>query len=369
MKAAILFVGLFTLLPYAVAEDAKPRAGRLPAGCEVVMSPGMRITATTPVGTIAITAVDERTRAYTWDGATRAVVMTPRATQWYGSLGLVNPGAGEHWRDHHGITRCVTEEGQQQFKTVEEALKWIKERNCWPFVYRDDGLMVGWNKNLPRKQLNVEVWQILIDGKKPKRLPGSYNDKIVVETVETETVPLVKAVASNDLKAVTALLAKAANANVKNSMEVPVLVMAIRLGSAPMVEALLKNKADPNVRNVDTDLTPLWEALGLKAADGTEIVKLLVAAGADVNTASRKEEDLLAGMTPLMLAAVSGSEDLVQLLLAKGADVNAKTPSGLTALLMAKSCESAKNRGVIRRLEAAGAKESSPWWFPSSKSK
>jgi len=29
-----------------------------------------------------------------------------------------------------------------------------------PFVYRSDGLMVGWGKNLARKQLSVEVWQI-----------------------------------------------------------------------------------------------------------------------------------------------------------------------------------------------------------------
>ncbi|MFI5460653.1 MAG: ankyrin repeat domain-containing protein [Isosphaerales bacterium] len=317
----------------------------------------MRITATTPVGTIAITAVDELTRSYTWDGATRAVFMTPRATPWYGSLGLFNPGAGEHWRDHHGITRGVTEEGQQHFKTVEEALKWIKKRDWWPFVYRDDGLMVGWDKRLPRKQLNVEVWQILIDGKKPKRLPGSQDDKIVVETVEPETVPLVRAVASNDLKAVTALLAKRANANVKNSVEVPVLVIAIRCGSAPMVEALLKNRADPNVRDVDSDSTPLWEALDLEAADRTEIVKSLLAAGADVNAASRKEEDLLEGVTPLMIAAAGGSEDLVQLFLDKGADVNAKTPSGITALWMAKSSGLADNKGVIRKLEAAGAKK------------
>ena len=258
MKAAIGFLSILALLPYALADDAKPRASRLPASCEVVMSPGMRITATTSVGTIAITAVDELTRSYTWNGATRAVEMSPRASRWYGSLGLVNPGAGEHWRDHHGITRCVTEEGRQHFKTIEEALKWIKERDWMPFVYRDDGLMVGWDKNLPRKQLSVEVWQILIDGKKPKRLPGSQDVKIVVETVETETVPLVKAVASNDLKAVTALLAQGADANVKNSAEVPVLVMAIRRGSAPMVEALLKNKANPNVRDVDTDYPPSW---------------------------------------------------------------------------------------------------------------
>ena len=123
-------------------------------------------------------------------------------------------------------------------------------------VYRDDGLMVGWYKDLPRKMLRVHVWQILINGKKPTRLPGSQDDKIVVETVAMKNVPLVEAVANNDLKAVTALLAEGADANVKNSVEMPVLIMAIRRGSARIVEALLKHGADPNVRTVDTDLTP-----------------------------------------------------------------------------------------------------------------
>ena len=122
----------------------------------------------------------------------------------------------------------------------------------------------------PEKKLDVHVWQILIDGKKPTQLPGSQDDKIVVETVETETVPLVKAVASNDLKAVTALLAQGADANVKNSVEMPVLVMAIRRGSAPVVEALLKHGADPNVRDVDTDFTPLLQAVSLDAPAGRD---------------------------------------------------------------------------------------------------
>jgi hypothetical protein len=351
MKAAVLCLSLLALLSNALADDAKPRASRLPVGCEVVMSPGMRITATTSVGRITITAVDELTRSYTWDGATRAVEMSPRATRWYGSLGLFNPGAGEHWRDNRGITRCVTEEGQQHFKTVEEALKWIKERQYHPFVYRDDGLLIGWHKTLPRKQLNVEVWQILIDGNRPKQLPGSRNDKIIVETVETETVPLVKAVANDDLKRVTALLAEGADANVKNSVEIPVLVMAIRRGSAPIVEALLKNRADPNVRDVDTDSPPLMEAL-----DRPDIVKILLVAGADVNAASRKEGDLLMGMTPLMLAATDGSEDVVQVLLDNGADIDAKSGSGFTALSLAK-LDSEGNKGVIRKLEAARARK------------
>ncbi len=310
------------------------------------MSPGMRITATTSVGTIAITAVDELTRSYTWDGASRAVLMCPRTSRWYGSLGLYNPGAGDHWRDHNGIRRCCTDEGQQHFKTVEEAKKWIKE--CGPFVYRDDGLLVRWEKTLDREQLSVYVWQILIDGKKPKQLPGSRNDQIVVETVETETLPLVKAVACNDLKKVIALLAQGANPNARNCVEIPVLVMAIRRGSAPVVEVLLTSKADPNIRDVDTDETPLLEAI-----DQANIVKLLLAAGADVNAAIRNY-DLLMGMTPLMSAAMVGNEKVVQLLIDKGADVNARSPDGATALSWAKELG---HKGVIRELEAGKAKK------------
>ena len=255
MKAAVLFLSSLALLPGALADDNKPRTGRLPATCEVVMSPGMKITATTSVGTIAVTAVDELTRSYTWDGATRAVEMQPQKSRFFGSLGLFFDGVTVHWREHHGIARCSTEEGQQHFKTVEEVMKWIKDPERMSPVYRDDGLMVGWFKDLPRKMLDVHVWQILINGKKPTRLPGSQNDKIVVETVAMKNVPLVDAVANNDLKAVTALLAQGADANVKSNVGVPVLLVAIRRESAPIVEALLKSGADPNVRDVDTDCT------------------------------------------------------------------------------------------------------------------
>ena len=82
-------------------------------------------------------------------------------------------------------------------------MKWIEGmRDKQPCIYRDDGLLVGWSKNLGRNQLNVQVWQVLIDGKKPKQLPGANNDKIGVQTVDTETNPLVKAVARDDPKAV-----------------------------------------------------------------------------------------------------------------------------------------------------------------------
>ncbi len=154
--------------------------GPVPAENEIVMSPAMKITATTSQGAITITAGKGLKRSYTWEGATRSVEMWPRKKRWYGSLGLYYPGPGDHWSPHNGIARGVVQEGQQHFKTVDEAMKWIAEQTWLPFVYRNDGLAVGWGKNLSRKQLDVEVWQIYIDGKKPTKLPGSHDDTIVV---------------------------------------------------------------------------------------------------------------------------------------------------------------------------------------------
>ncbi|MGD9721183.1 MAG: hypothetical protein AB7O59_03900 [Pirellulales bacterium] len=146
------------------------------------MAPGMKISATTPTGTITITAGNGLKRSYTWEGATRSVEMYPREKRWYGSLGLFFPGPGDHWEPHNGITRGVLEEGQRHCKTVDEALRWIVENNSWcPTVYRNDGLVVAWGKTLDRNQLNVSVWQFYIDGKKPTQLPGAKDKYIVVE--------------------------------------------------------------------------------------------------------------------------------------------------------------------------------------------
>ena len=157
------------------------RDGPVPKENEVVMSPGMKITATTPTGTITITAGKGLKRSYSWEGGTRSVEMWPRKKRWDGSLGLYFPGPGYHWKEHNGITRGVLDEGQQHFKTDAEVKAFLANRKYMPFVHRNDGLMVGWDKTLSRNQLGVEVWQIMIDGKKPTKLEGSDDDKIVVE--------------------------------------------------------------------------------------------------------------------------------------------------------------------------------------------
>ena len=165
----------------ATQRSAATRPAEL-AKTEFAMLPGQTITATTPVGTIQIRADDWLNRSYTWEGATRSVVMWPRDERWYGSLGIYYPGPDRHWEEHHGITRGVVQEGQQHFDSVEAAMAWIAkpEQQWMPYVYRNDGLMVGWCKVLDREQLNVDVWQIMVNGKKPTTLPGATDAGIRV---------------------------------------------------------------------------------------------------------------------------------------------------------------------------------------------
>lgn len=167
-----------TALFFCYVSFASLSGGQPP---ELVMQPGTTITARTKVGQVSIKAEAGLKRSYTWEGATRVVTLLPRVERWQGGLGAYFPGPGEHWKEHHGITRGVLEEGVQHFDTEQQALVWIREQSeYYPTVFRDDGLVVSFDKVLERRQLNVEVWQILIGGRKPNKLAGSRNGAITV---------------------------------------------------------------------------------------------------------------------------------------------------------------------------------------------
>ena len=149
---------------------------------EIVMTLGMEIVAQTANGEIKIRAGQNYERFYTWNGATRSANLWQHKQRWYGSLGIYYPGPGEHWKSNGGITRGCLDEGVLWFKTVDDALNWIKRAHSTgvDYVFTDDGLLIGFGKLPARKQVNVSVWQIMIAGEKPRSLPGSKNDLVSV---------------------------------------------------------------------------------------------------------------------------------------------------------------------------------------------
>ena len=141
----------------------------------------------------------------------------------------------------------------------------------------------------------------------------------------------------------------------------PLLFSAIQAGNAEMVEFLLKQGADPNIANANTN-TALIKLT--REREDLDILNLLVSYGADVNktnsskstplmyainrnympTAVRllelgaeclKPNDQIPPLTPILLAAGMNHVGVLEGLLSRGADVNSVNSNGTSVLLMA----------------------------------
>lgn len=96
------------------------------------------------------------------------------------------------------------------------------------------------------------------------------------------------------------------------------------------VMSLIESGIDVNSYIKDSFLEG-WDTLLTSAADKghTEVVKLLIQKGADVNKSSKY------GITPLMAAASKGRTEIADLLIQHGASVNKADESGNTPLTFA----------------------------------
>ena len=154
------------------------------------------------------------------------------------------------------------------------------------------------------------------------------------------TTPLMAAV-SNPYTAdcVGLLLQASASVNLRDGMGLDALMFACRNGHTPVVQQLLRQRADvKHARPGGT--TALMDA----AASGSHaIVRLLLNANAELGAT----DDY--GMNALMHSAKAGHEETMLPLLIAGADVAAKDKSSRSALSLAPS------KQVARRLLEAGA--------------
>ena len=181
------------------------------------------------------------------------------------------------------------------------------------------------------------------------------------------------------------LLANVQNINVKNKQGNDALILATKRNNIKIVKLLLKNGVDVNAQDkggntsllIGADNVALVKLLLEHGANvhaknnanetalirasrnirGAETVKVLLAAGADVNAMDSW------GYTPLMKAAYAGNVDTVQTLLEAGADVNVKNKRAETALMQIKmkeygaAAEKESAAKIMQLLKSAGAQE------------
>ena len=131
------------------------------------------------------------------------------------------------------------------------------------------------------------------------------------------TTALHWAAAKEDLEMTKALLAAGASvkAVTREGLMTP-LMMAAMSGSAPVLDALLRAGADPDIAK-SNGTTPLMLAA---AAGKVDAVQVLLDRGAKPNSREGSH-----GQTALMFAAGTGRADVIRLLLTRGADPSIAT--------------------------------------------
>lgn len=143
-----------------------------------------------------------------------------------------------------------------------------------------------------------------------------------------------------NIHAVTLLLNIGADVNSTDYYDDTALMYAVMKWNTEIVRTLLAAGANPNHYSRQFDISALMNAF---MSGCNEIVEALLAAGADV-------ESIKFGYTNLMLAATQGHTQVVRTLLAAGADVNATDLDGKTVLNHAHESE---NQEVIQLIQDA----------------
>ena len=145
------------------------------------MTEGMAIKAQTYFGLFEILAGKGCERTYTWENQSYTTELIPREERWYGKLGLYHP---QMRPTHKNVVHMIAEEYQMNYDSEQEA---INSMNPQQDLYNDQGLHLSFVKRdgpggKDNIFISITVSQILINGKKPTKLPGSNNNKIFIIT-------------------------------------------------------------------------------------------------------------------------------------------------------------------------------------------
>jgi hypothetical protein len=137
-----------------------------------VLRSGQSLIATNKNGSVKISYLSPIKRKYEWDGKTRIVKMIQMQPITPGVTGLYEPA--DFWGVNPFLIRLVTVEATHEFETLDQIYAFLRQSSLiMDWVYTSDGLVVGYGKCPARQQINIYVWQLLINGKKPSCLKGA----------------------------------------------------------------------------------------------------------------------------------------------------------------------------------------------------
>ncbi len=176
MDRAGIKVGIMFGLMFAAGCNV---ASEEPAVNGAVLSPGHSIQASNKNGKVRISYVTSVKRKYEWDGRVKIVTMIPRKELFEGRLGLYNPASS--WGLNPFEIRLVVEEAAINFASEEQIYAFLRQSSDYmDWVYTNNGLVVGFGRTPSRRQINIDLWQILLRGQKPNGLIGAKPEDIVV---------------------------------------------------------------------------------------------------------------------------------------------------------------------------------------------
>jgi ankyrin repeat protein len=171
--------------------------------------------------------------------------------------------------------------------------------------------------------------------------------------------PLYIAVEAEQRDMVNALLRYGAEANSRNNKYIS-LIKAAKLDNFNLVLRLIEAGADVNARNAYGVTALFYPAM----SGNREIAKLLLEYGANVNDALLEPlvESAFNNTTVLMLAVLFGHTDIVTLLIKAGADVNKLNDQDESALVLALRNNKSEIADILRQAGALEPARSTDWW-------
>jgi hypothetical protein len=152
---------------------------------ETVLSQGQTVEATNKNGKIRISYVSPTQRRYEWDDQQRVLRLKARLEPFDGRLGIYEPA--NEWDLFGTKTRLIVQEAIRKFENEDQIKAALAEGGDYmDWVYTNDGTVVGFGRMPARRQISVDLWQFLVQGKKPSNLIGARADHIVVRKATTD---------------------------------------------------------------------------------------------------------------------------------------------------------------------------------------